>query len=85
VPEPGLFEPFVNRLERLGIPYFVTGSTDGILYDEPRLTHDVDIVVALSPRDIQAFVDALPLEEFYCPRRRSSRSRCGAASMVTAT
>ena len=47
VPEPSLIEPFIVRLERLGIPYFVTGSTVGILYGEPRLTHDVDIVVAL--------------------------------------
>jgi len=47
VPGPSLFEPFIVRLERLGIPYFVTGSTAGIRYGEPRLTHDVDIVVAL--------------------------------------
>ena len=44
VPEHSLFEPFIVRLERLGIPYFVTGSTAGIVYGEPRLTHDVDIV-----------------------------------------
>lgn len=42
MPEPSLFEPFIVRLERLGIPYFVTGSMAGILYGEPRLTHDVD-------------------------------------------
>lgn len=45
----------------------MTGSTAGILYGEPRLTHDIDIVVALSLRDIPAFVDAFPIEEFYCP------------------
>jgi len=67
VPVPNLFEPFVTRLETLGIPYFVTGSTVGILYGEPRLTHDVDIVVALAPRHVHAFVEAFPLEEFYCP------------------
>jgi hypothetical protein len=67
VPEPSLFEPFIVRLERLGIPYFITGSMAGILYGEPRLTHDVDIVIALSSRDVHRFVDAFPLEEFYCP------------------
>lgn len=35
---PDLFAPFIVPLERLGIPYFVTGSTAGILYGEPRLT-----------------------------------------------
>jgi len=84
VPDRSLFEPFIVRLERLGIPYFVTGSTAGILYGEPRLTHDVDIVVALSSRDIHAFVEAFPLEEFYCPPedvlavevRRGQRGHC---------
>jgi hypothetical protein len=84
LPEPSPFEPFVSRLERLGIPYFVTGSTAGIVYGEPRLTNDVDIVVALSLGDIQAFVAAFPLDEFYCPPeevlalevRRGQRGHC---------
>src|SRR5262249_60110181 len=72
------------RLERLGIPYFVTGSMAGILYGEPRLTHDVDIVVALALRDVQRFIAAFPLDEFYCPPedvlaievRREQRGHC---------
>ena len=65
--QPDLISPFTSRLERLGIPYMVTGSTAGILYGEPRLTHDVDIVVALGMEGVPAFVAALPLDEFYCP------------------
>ncbi|HEY0478336.1 MAG TPA: hypothetical protein VGD37_12515 [Kofleriaceae bacterium] len=84
MPERSLFEPFIIRLERLGIRYVITGSTAGILYGEPRLTHDIDIVVALSPRDIRAFVEAFSLEEFYCPPedvlaievRRGHRGHC---------
>jgi hypothetical protein len=84
VQEASLFAPFIVRLERLGLPYIVTGSTAGILYGEPRMTHDIDIVVALSSRDIRAFVDAFPLEEFYCPPedviaievRRGQRGHC---------
>ena len=45
----------------------VTGSTAGILYGEPRMTHDVDIVVALALTDVDAFVAAFPLVDFYCP------------------
>jgi len=62
-----LFAPFLTRLESLGVPYFVTGSTAGILYGEPRMTHDVDIVVALRASDVAAFVAAFPEDEFYCP------------------
>ena len=64
---PDLLEPFVSRLERLGVPYMVTGSTAGVLYGEPRMTHDVDIVIALRTADVEAFVAAFPLEDFYCP------------------
>jgi hypothetical protein len=82
--QPSLFEPFISRLEGLGIPYFVTGSTAGILYGEPRMTHDVDIVIALSLQSIHAFVEAFPIEEFYCPPedvlaievRRGQRGHC---------
>lgn len=84
MPEPSPFEPFISRLERLGIPYFVTGSTAGSFYGEPRMTHDVDIVMALTMRDVHAFVQAFPLEEFYCPPedvlaieiRRGQRGHC---------
>ena len=38
-------------------------STAGIAYGEPRMTHDVDFVVALAPADIDAFVDAFPIDE----------------------
>lgn len=64
---PELIEPFVSRFERLAIPYMVTGSAAGIMYGEPRMTHDVDIVIALEMRDVARFVAAFPIEEFYCP------------------
>lgn len=84
MPEPSVLTPFIARLERLGIPYFVTGSMAGILYGEPRLTHDVDIVIALAARDVPRFVEAFPLDEFYCPPeevlaievRRGQRGHC---------
>ena len=34
-------------LERLGLRYFVTGSTVTIFYGEPRFTNDIDIVSSL--------------------------------------
>jgi hypothetical protein len=62
---PSLFEPFIVRLERLGIAYVVTGSTAGILYGEPRWTHDIDIVVYCPPEEVLAI-----------EVRRGSRGHC---------
>jgi hypothetical protein len=64
---PDLIRPFIERLAALDVPYMVTGSTAGIVYGEPRMTHDVDIVVALAVRDVDAFAEAFPLDDFYCP------------------
>ncbi len=62
-----LFLLYARKIEALGLSYMVTGSVAGMLYGEPRITHDVDIVVALAPRDVQRFAAAFPLDEFYCP------------------
>lgn len=44
--EPSDLLRFVaSELERLGIRYFVTGSTVTIFYGEPRFTNDIDVVV----------------------------------------
>ena len=91
MPAPSAFAPFVSRLEAFGIPYFVTGSTAGILYGEPRMTHDIDIVVDLRAGDVGRFVAAFPLEEFYCPPedvlaievRRGQRGHCNLIDHAT--
>lgn len=62
-----LLSIFINPLESGKIPYFVTGSIASIFYGEPRLTHDVDIVVHLSEANINQIADLFPLEKFYCP------------------
>lgn len=65
--EPDLFLVFVESLNRAGISYMVTGSIAGIFYGEPRMTHDVDLVVELDARRIGDFVALFPSDEFYCP------------------
>lgn len=62
-----LFLLYAEKLGALGLSYMVTGSVAGMLYGEPRITHDVDIVVALAPNDVQRFAAAFPIDEFYCP------------------
>ena len=52
-------------LEQLGISYFVTGSMASIYYGEPRFTNDIDVVIELSEKDIDAFCQSFPSPEFY--------------------
>lgn len=65
--QPDLFLIFTERLEEAGIPYMVTGSVAAIAYGEPRLTHDVDVVVEMKLPDVPRLRTAFPGGEFYCP------------------
>ena len=58
---------FVGRLESLGVRYMVTGSVASIFYGEPRLTHDINIVLLIGPLQVNRFIAAFPDEEYYCP------------------
>jgi hypothetical protein len=51
--------------ERLGLRYFVTGSTASIFYGEPRLTNDIDVVLDLPPDRVGALLAAFPPQDFY--------------------
>jgi len=61
-----LFLIFTGRLEALGLRYMITGSVASTLYGEPRLTHDVDLVLDLDVPSITRLAAAFPLQEFYC-------------------
>jgi hypothetical protein len=60
-----LLEKIVAVLERLRIPYLVTGSVAAMAYGEPRLTNDIDIVAAITERHIPELITAFPAAEFY--------------------
>lgn len=67
MPQPNLLGTFIGPLNRLEIPYAVTGATASIIYGEPRLTNDLDLVVLLKATDINEFTKAFPPNAFYCP------------------
>ena len=46
-----------SRLEKLGIPYMLTGSMAMHYYAEPRMTRDIDIVVAVGLGDVERLVE----------------------------
>jgi hypothetical protein len=67
MPETNLFLLFTRRLNTLGVPYMVSGSVAVIVYGEPRLTHDVDLIVVLDRERIARLPEVFPPAEFYCP------------------
>ncbi|HID30700.1 MAG TPA: hypothetical protein EYP19_11945 [Desulfobacterales bacterium] len=67
MPEPSLTGIFLSRLNKLGFPYVVTGAVASIIYGEPRLTHDLDLVVMMGAGDVERLLNAFPPMEFYCP------------------
>lgn len=74
MPEPNLFLLFIDPLNRVGIEYVVTGSVASMVYGEPRLTHDVDLVVALDTGCVGEFAELYPADQFYCPPEAAIRA-----------
>lgn len=82
--EPNLFLIFAGRLNKLGIPYMITGSVASIIYGEPRLTHDIDIVIDIPCNLTDKFSSMFPFDDFYLPTKevltneilRESRGHC---------
>jgi hypothetical protein len=65
--EPNLFRIYTDILNRNNFKYFITGSVASIVYGDPRLTNDIDLVIFLIRNDIDKFIRAFPSEKFYCP------------------
>ena len=61
------FVAVINALDECGIPYMVAGSVAAILYGEPRLTNDMDVVAALEPRKTEELLAHFSAEDFYVP------------------
>lgn len=78
---------FVVRLEAIGAPYMVTGATAAILYGQPRVTNDLDVVLNLNDDARNALLLAFPETEFYVPpesviRNEQARSHRGHFNLI---
>jgi predicted nucleotidyltransferase len=62
-----------KRLSEGGIEYMLTGSLAMNYYAHPRMTRDIDLVVALGPKDVDMVV-ALFENDYYVPRNAVSRA-----------
>src|SRR6266404_4367699 len=41
-----------HRFKQAGVPYMVTGSMAMNYYAQPRMTRDIDVVIAIGPEDV---------------------------------
>ncbi len=78
---------FTQRLERVGAPYMVTGATAAIVYGQPRVTNDLDVVLALSDRFRDPLLREFSESEFYVPpesviRAEQARSQRGHFNII---
>jgi hypothetical protein len=62
-----LFVIFTERLDTAALRYMVSGSVAAMVYGEPRLTNDIDIILHVSRSDLSGIVQSFPLDSFYCP------------------
>ena len=73
MPAPSPLAPFLEPLERLGLPYCITGSVAASVYGEPRLTADIDVVLLLGVADLAALRSAFPDAGYYVPPEETLR------------
>ena len=60
-----LLRYLVDVLETLGAEYMVGGSQASTYYGEPRLTRDVDVIVALHREQLAELLRRFPSDEFH--------------------
>ena len=58
-----------ERLDKLGIPYMLTGSMALIHYAQPRTTTDIDIIIELTSNDVEKFIKEFETD-YYVPHSR---------------
>ena len=60
-----LLEEIIKKLESSSIPYMLTGSIVSSLQGVPRSTHDIDVIISISEKDIEKIISNFSKEDFY--------------------
>lgn len=63
-----VFHDLVAMLERAKIPYLIIGGVAQAVVGEPRVTQDVDCIVAVEPAGVQGVLDGLISADFEVDR-----------------
>lgn|SRR5208282_3146507 len=62
---PEVLPKVTVALDRVGIPYMLSGSFASAYYGSPRSTQDIDLVIAPTPTQLRVFMQGLPSAEYY--------------------
>jgi len=62
-----LLARFAVPLNGLALPWMITGGAAAIVYGEPRLTNDLDVVLAMRPTDAPRVAAAFEADDTYVP------------------
>lgn len=62
-----VFIQVLKTLKNNDIQYMIVGSLAAMVYGDPRLTRDMDLVVEISPNEAEKLEKLFPLEQYYCP------------------
>ncbi len=57
---------FAPAFDAAGVDWMIVGGVASIVYGEPRLTQDIDIVASMAPSHASRLVVQFPASEFYC-------------------
>jgi len=63
--QPELLKRVVTFLDEQAIDYMLTGSFASSLQGAPRMTHDLDVVVAMNVENVPALLNAFPEPGYY--------------------
>lgn len=80
MPAPSPLAVFIEPLERIALPYCITGSVAASVYGEPRLTADIDVVLLMRPEDIAVLRNAFPESAYYVPPDETLRMELARSS-----
>lgn len=59
------FKRVARALDAANIPYMLVGSFASSHYGALRSTYDIDVVITATPDQLKAFINVLPIEEYY--------------------
>jgi hypothetical protein len=77
-PDLRLFFDILQTLDRINAPYMIIGAFAAAIYGNTRTTYDIDIVVDLQERHIQALAAAYPPPRYYAdPEQMRNSVRLG--------
>ncbi len=72
-----LLSHVVHLLEEQEITYMLVGSLASGVYGEPRLTHDIDVVLELRPDQVAPLCAAFPPSDYYVSEQAAREAVAG--------